>query len=277
MEELRDRVDKDHKHLSIVSQCQLLNIHRSGLYYQPCQETLLNLELMRKIDEHFLLYPYKGVRRMVPWLEEEGYWVNEKRIRRLYRLMGLQTIYPKRNLSKADKLAYKYPYLLKGLRIERINQVWATDITYIPMKGGYMYLCAVIDLYSRYVVGWSISNTMTTEWILDIIKDAIARNGKPEIINSDQGTQFTSKDYTETITKAEIKISMDGKGRAIDNIFIERLWRSVKYENIYLRDYANGIELYAGLKEYFRFYNDQRHHQSLDYKTPQQVYYKAAA
>ena len=277
MEQRRQIASKEHPKLSLVSRCDLLSINRSGLYYQPCPETPLNLELMRKIDEHFLLHPYKGVLRMRAWLEHaKGYHVNEKRIRRLYQLMGLQTIYTKRNLSKADKLAYKYPYLLRGLRIERVNQVWATDITYIPMKGGYMYLCAVIDLYSRYVVGWSVSNTMTTDWVMGIIQDAIREHGKPEIINSDQGSQFTSKDYTEMLQKETIKISMDGKGRAIDNIFIERLWRSVKYENIYLKDYSNGIELYAGMKEYFSFYNQERHHQSLEYQTPRQVYYKAA-
>lgn len=278
MQERREQIEKDHQHLSVVSQCELLEIHRSGLYYKPCSETAFNLELMRKLDEHFLKYPFKGVLRMTTWLrEDENLKVNEKRIRRLLRLMGLQAIYPKKNLSKAEKAAYKFPYLLRNLNVVRSNQVWGIDITYIPMKGGYMYLCAIIDLYSRYVVGWSISNTMNAEWISELVGDAVEKHGKPEIINSDQGSQFTSEKYTAYINNMEtIKISMDGKGRAIDNIFIERLWRSVKYENVYIRDYSTGTELYEGLKEYFRFYNQERHHQSLNNKTPEFVYKQAA-
>ena len=278
MQERRKNINKAHRLLSIVSQCKLLGISRSGLYYRPSEETSFNLELMRKMDEHFLKYPFKGVPRMTRWLrEDEQMQVNEKRIRRLMRLMGLQAIYPKRNLSKAEKAAYKFPYLLRNMLIERPNQVWGIDITYIPMKGGYMYLCAIIDLYSRYVVGWSISNTMNAEWVSGLVGEAIEQHGKPEIINSDQGSQFTSEKYTAYIKKFEtVRISMDGKGRAIDNVFIERLWRSVKYENIYIRDYATGLELYEGLKEYFRFYNNERHHQSLGYKTPDMLYRQAA-
>lgn len=278
MQEGRIYIEKAHPQLSVASQCKLLEIHRSGLYYIPSGETELNLELMRKMDEHFLKYPFKGVPIMTQWLrEDEHYPVNEKRIRRLMRLMGLLAIYPKMNLSKAEKAAYKFPYLLRNMFIERRNQAWGIDITYVPMKGGFMYLCAIIDHYSRYVVGWNISNTMTAEWVTEVIEEAITRNGKPEIINSDHGSQFTSEKYTGFIKSLEaVQISMDGKGRAIDNIFIERLWRSVKYENIYLHDYATGTELYEGLKEYFRFYNQQRHHQSLEYKTPESQYQKAA-
>ena len=277
MEQRRAYIDKAHPDLSIVAQCEMMSINRSGLYYTPCGETPLNLDVMRKIDEHFLKYPFKGVLRMTAWLRDSGYKVNPKRTRRLYHLMGLQTIYPKRNLSKADRKAYKYPYLLRGLKIDHSNQVWAIDITYIPMRKGFMYLCAIIDLHSRFVVGWSISNTMTTECVNEIVKHAIARHGKPEIINSDQGSQFTSKEYVELLQNAGIQISMDGKGRALDNIFIERLWRRVKYEDIYIKDYADGLELYEGLKMYFLEYNELHGHQSLDYKTPHQIYYKAAA
>jgi len=278
VEQRRTYIDRAHPDLSIVDQCEMMDINRSGFYYKPCVESALNLELMGKIDEHFLQYPFLGVLRMHAWLtKDKGYHVNEKRIGRLYQLMGLQTIYPKRNLSKVDKAAYKYPYLLRGLKIDRSNQVWAVDITFIKMRHGFMYLCALIDLHSRYVVGWSISNTMTTEWVNGIIKHAIARHGKPEIINSDQGSQFTSKEYVELLLKAGIQISMDGKGRCIDNIFIERLWRRVKYEDIFIKDYADGLQLYKGLKIYFSEYNGLHRHQSLDYITPHEIYYKAAA
>lgn len=269
-------VEPDHQTISIERQCNLLSIHRSGFYYTPVGESGLNLELMKLIDQHFLKYPFKGSRRMTSWLQESGYKVNRKRIQRLYKLMGLYTIYPKPNLSKPDALGYKYPYLLKGLRAERMNQVWAVDITYIPMKKGFMYLTAIIDLYSRYVVNWSVSNTMAAAWISETIKEAIRQHGKPEIINSDQGSQFTSNEYMELLKGNEIAISMDGKGRATDNIFIERLWRSLKYEYVYLNPADDGLQLYRGLNEWFEFYNHKRHHQSLGQRKPAELFGQAA-
>lgn len=265
-------IEPENKQLSIVRQCELLEIHRSGFYYVPQGESEVNLELMKKIDEHFLSYPFKGSRRMTVWLEKQGYEVNRKRVQRLYRLMGLYTIYPKPNLSKPDAASYKYPYLLRGLQIGRKNQVWAIDITYIPMKQGFMYLTAIIDLYSRYVVGWGLSNTMEASWICGVVKTAIEENGRPEIINSDQGSQFTSQEYISLLQSEGISISMDGKGRCTDNIFIERLWRSLKNEYVYLHPAQDGLELYQGIREWFEFYNFQRHHQSLGYELPSSLF-----
>jgi putative transposase len=246
------------------------------LYYQPVAESEENLLFMRLIDEQYLSTPFYGFRKMPQFLIDQGYQVNRKRVRRLMRLMGLMAIYQKPNTSQADKTHYKYPYLLKGLAITRPNQVWAADITYIPMKRGFMYLMAIIDLHSRYVVGWSVSNSMEADWSTQVLEEAIARYGKPDIFNTDQGSQFTSDVFIKTLTDKHITISMDGKGRALDNIFIERLWRSVKYENIYLNAYGDGTSLYQGLKTYFEFYNQKRFHQSLDYQTPQSIYQMAA-
>jgi len=270
-------IDPNHPDLSVVSQCRLMEISRSSFYYKPTGETDLNLELMFKIDKHFTLYPFIGVNRMTAKLKRDGYDVNQKRIRRLYRLMGLLTIFPKRNLSKANALAYKYPYLLRGLQINRSNQAWAIDITYIPMNKGFMYLCAIIDLHSRYVIGWGISNSMTCEWVNEIVQDAIHRHGAPEILNSDQGSQFTSNEYVSLLKSHGIKISMDGKGRALDNIFIERLWRRLKYEDVYIKDYQDGLSLHQGMVSYFGNYNDLHPHQSLSYRTPKEVYFNLAA
>lgn len=274
--ERRALVDKAHKQLSIVKQCELFGIHRSGLYYQERPLDPLNLELTKVIDREYILHPFRGVPSMTTYLRKDlGYRVNKKRIERLYRLMDIHAIIPGPHTSKGCKEHKKYPYLLHKLQITRINQVWACDITYIPIKGGYMYLIAFIDLYSRYVVKWSLSNTMDTEWCVETLLEAIEENGKPEIVNTDQGSQFTSELFTETLKSNGIIISMDGKGRATDNIFIERLWRTVKYDDIYLHAYENGFELYQGLKEYFRFYNQQRRHSSIGNKRPADVY-KAA-
>jgi len=270
-------VEKRLPGLSVKRQCDLLSIHRSGLYYKPRGESSLNLHLMRRIDEHFLKFPFMGSRRMTEWLKEQGYDVNRKRVQQLYRKMGLLTLYPKRNLSKADKSKYKYPYLLKGRTICASNEAWAIDITYVPMQKGFMYLVAVIDLYSRYVIGWSLSNTMEAEWIVELLKDLIGRYGKPELINSDQGSQFTSDIYIELLKSNNILISMDGKGRALDNIFVERLWRSLKYEYVYLNPEPDGLKLYQGLANWFRFYNESRQHQTLGYQTPAKIYYRTAA
>ncbi len=270
-------IEKDHFELSIVRQCELLQVSRSGLYYQPVAESEENLAIMRTLDEQYFKTPFYGVERLLPLLVGLGYPINRKRLRRLMHLQGWQTLYLRPRTTKADPVAYKYPYLLKDLAISRNNQVWAIDITYVPMKRGFLYLCAVIDLYSRYVVGWGLSNTMTAEWCTEIVQEAIACHGTPEIINSDQGSQFTSEVYTALLKEKGIQISMDGKGRAIDNIFIERLWRSVKYEHLYLYVYEDGLSLYKGLQHYFSFYNGERRHQSLEYVTPESLYLNQAA
>lgn len=278
LDERRSMVEKEHLRLSVVSQCKVLSIHRSGFYYSPKQESAENLTIMRLLDEQYFHTPFYGIRRLRPWLESKGYQVNHKRVKRLMDLMGWQTIYRKKNTSKKKKGDSVYPYLLKDLEISRKNQVWAIDITYVPMRKGFMYLCAIIDLHTRYVVNWSISNTMTAEWVRMVVEDAVEENGQPEIINSDQGSQFTSYEYTSLLLERDkpIAISMDGKGRAIDNIFVERLWKSVKYECVYLNAFEDGVALYNGLNEYFKFYNTERFHQSLEYKTPHALYRRAA-
>jgi putative transposase len=270
--ERRCIVDSNHIDLSVVRQCELLQIHRSGFYYKPSEESEENLALMRLLDEWYLTMPFYGIRRLTKLLQNKGYAVNRKRIKRLMQLMGWETIYHKRNTSKRNLLHPVYPYLLKGLEVNRGNQVWAIDITYIPMKKGFMYLCAIIDLHTRYVVNWGISNTMTAEWCKQITQEAIEIHGRPEILNSDQGSQFTSLEHVELLKANDIQISMDGKGRAIDNIFIERLWKSVKYECVYLHAFEDGVKLYKGLQNYFYFYNNERIHQSLDYNTPASKY-----
>jgi putative transposase len=263
--------------LSVVRQCELLDIHRSGLYYAPKGETQLNLELMRLVDEEHMLHPWLGVPRITQWLQKDkGYAINKKRIERLFRLMGISAVGPKPNTSKRGKGALHkvFKYLLRNLDIERPNQVWAMDITYIPVQGGYLYLCAIIDLYSRYVVGWSLSNTMTAEWCRRTFETAVIEHGAPEILNTDQGSQFTAKEFHTWVTAPEqgIRLSMDGKGRAIDNVFIERLWRSVKYEHVYLFPADDGLECYRGLREYFDYYNNERRHQGVDGRRPSAVY-----
>lgn len=270
-------IEKDHPKLSIVKQCDLLGISRSGLYYVPVDESEENLSILRWMDEQYLRTPFYGLERLLVLLVLSGYKINRKRLRRLMRVHGWQTLYPTPRTTRIDAAAYKYPYLLKGIAIERRNQVWAIDITYIPMKKGFMYLCAVIDLHTRYVVNWGISNSMTAEWCTEIVSHAVTIHGKPEIINSDQGSQFTSEVYISFLKQAGIQISMDGKGRAIDNIFIERLWRTVKYEHVYLHVYEDGLSLYQGLQKYFQFYNGERRHQSLNNETPESYYLKAAA
>ena len=258
--------------LSLSRQCGLLSLHRSGLYYTPCMESEENLEVMNWLDAQYLDTPFYGVEHLHALLHAKGLSINRKRLRRLMKQVCWQTLYPEPKTTRIDKPAYKYAYLLRHLQVERVNQVWAIDITYIPVRNGFMYLFAIIDVYSRFVVGWSLSNTMTAEWCVACIQDAIEAYGTPEIINSDQGVQFTSSTYVESLEQWGIRISMDGKGRATDNIFIERLWRSVKYEDVYLHAYENGEELWRGLTRYFCFYNQERIHQSIDYKTPEYVY-----
>jgi len=272
-EERKSMIDRDDESVPVSRQCSLLCLHRSGLYYKPRSENFENLAIMRFLDEQYLQTPFYGVERLLALLQRKGYRVHRKRLRRLMRLVGWQTLYPETKTTIADEKAYQYPYLLGKLPITHPNQVWAIDITYLPMQRGFMYLFAIIDLYSRYVVGWSLSNTMSARWCADTIEQAITQYGAPIIMNSDQGTQFTSDVYINCLKKHQIAISMDGKGRAIDNVFIERLWRSVKYEHVYLNVSDDGNCLWRGLNEYFRFYNHQRLHQSLNYRTPEEVYH----
>jgi len=271
MKERQLLVNTGHK-LSVRHQCTLLEIHRGGLYYHPVQEKQENLYIMRLMDEHYLVHPTAGVLRMQDFLLLLGLVVNEKRVRRLLRKMGLMAIYPKRNLSKLGQAKYIRPYMLKGLKITHPNQVWGIDITYIPMAKGFLYLTAIIDHYSRYVVGWGISNSLDAASSHMVLKEAILNHGKPEIINSDQGCQFTCNDWIEYLEKESIQISMDGKGRAIDNILIERLWRSVKYDYVYLHPANDGLELYKGLQDHFNYYNNVLAHQGIGRKTPVSLY-----
>lgn len=264
-------VEKEYPGLSMKRQCDLLSVYRSGLYYQPKKTSKLNLELMRLLDEQYLKKPYYGVYRMWKWLvKDKGYDINIKRVRRLCRLMGLEAIGPKPNTSKPAPGHKVYPYLLRGLEVMHSNHVWATDITYVPMAQGFMYLMAVIDLKSRYVLNWSVSNTMDADWCAEVFNEAVRKHGAPEILNTDQGSQFTSEVFTKAvINDAEAKLSMDGKGRAIDNVFIERLWWSVKHEYIYYTPPADGLELYRGLQKWFTEYNTDRRHTSLDDELPE--------
>jgi putative transposase len=249
----------------------LLGLNRSSVYYEPAAETAENLALMRRMDEHYTKYPFYGSRRMTAWLVQEGEDVNRKRVQRLMRVMGLEAIYPKPKLSVAGRGHRIYPYLLRNVRIERVGQVWSTDITYIPMRAGFMYLAAVIDWYSRYVIAWRLSNTLDGSFCLDMLEEALGK-GRPEVFNTDQGVQFTAEAWTSRVEAAGAQVSMDGRGRCLDNVFVERLWRSVKYEDIYLRCYEVVPELHGGLGRYFSFYNEERPHQSLEYRTPALVY-----
>ena len=262
--------------LSVSAQCRLLSLNRSNFYYIPTAESGENLAIMLQMDKQYFKTPFYGALRLTAELILSGYKVNIKRVRRLMKIVNWPTIYREPRTTISDKTHYKYPYLLRGLKIERCNQVWAMDITDIPMKTGFMYLAAIIDLNSRYVVQWSLSNTMSAEWCTEVLNEAIKNHGTPEIFNTDQGSQFTSEIFINTLIDNGIKISMDGRGRALDNIFIERLWRSVKYENIYLNVYENGLSLWEGLEKYFQFYNHQRLHQSLGYHTPKEKYVLAA-
>jgi len=258
---------------SIVKQCKLLDISRSGLYYQPAPVSTAELEQMRLIDEGHMKHPYFGSRRLRDWLAGHGHHVSRKKVVRLMRMMGIVSIYPKKNTSKPNRGHKVYPYLLRGLTIDRPNQVWCTDITYIPMAKGFLYLIAIMDWYSRKVLAWRLSNTMDVHFCLEALEEAIARYGTPEIFNSDQGAQFTSYAFTGTLKQHGIQISMDGKGRCMDNIFIERLWRSLKYEEVYLKAYDSVKTAKAGIDEWMRFYNMNRRHQGLDSRTPDSVYF----
>ncbi|MCV9385290.1 IS3 family transposase [Reichenbachiella ulvae] len=260
--------------MSMAKQCKLLSLHRSGIYYKPRGESELNLKLMRMMDEHYLHHSFKGARSMHTWLtKDKGLQVSKNRVERLYyRVMGLRATQPGKHTSRRHKAHKVYPYLLRNLTVKRPNQVWAIDITYIPMKKGFMYLIAIIDLYSRYVVNWSVSNSMDADWCLNCLEEAIETHGKPEILNTDQGSQFTSEVFANFVLSQDIKLSMDGKGRAIDNAFIERLWRSVKYEKLYLNPPKDGMDLYLLVAEYFNYYNMERRHTSIENQRPIDLY-----
>jgi len=262
--------------VSIRRQCELLDVNRSNVYYQPVPEDPEDLELMRRMDEEFLKRPTKGVLGMVDFIRGLGILVGPKRVRRLLRKMGIMAIYPQKNLSKLGIAKYIHSYKLRGLEVTRSNQVWCIDLTYIPMKRGFLYLTAIIDVYSRYIVGWGLFNTLDAENTLGVLKEAISTFGKPEIINSDQGSQFTCSGWIEYLEKEGVMISMDGKGRALDNIYIERFWKTLKWEYVYLNPTEDGKELQKGLKEYLYYYNNQRTHQSLNHYTPYSWYENAA-
>lgn len=273
----RAMIDKKSTQISIVKQCDLLSLHRSGVYYVPVPEKSENLDIMRKLDEKYMATPFYGFNRLLNDFRSSGYTINPKRLRRLMGIVGWKTIYPTKRTTIVNKKDYKHPYLLKNLEICRRNQVWEIDITYIPMKQGFMYLFAIIDVHTRYVVGWSLSNTMTSQWCIEAIAEAMIIHGIPEVINSDQGSQFTCSDYVDFLQDKKVQISMNSKGRAIDNIYIERFWRSIKYEHVYLFAYENGNDLWHGIHSYIDFYNQKRAHQSINYLTPKALYFKNIA
>lgn len=258
--------------MSIRRQCELLGLSRSTWHYRPGGESAANLRLMRKIDEQYLETPFYGSRRMTTWLLRQGEDVNRKRIRRLMRLMGLEAIYPKPRTTRRDQKHRVFPYLLRGVEVNRPDQVWSSDITYVPLRRGYLYLTAVIDWYNRYVLAWALSNSLESSFCVETLDAALAR-GRPEIFNTDQGVQYTSAAFTGRLQAAGVAISMDGKGRALDNVFIERLWGSVKRESVYLHDFADAAALERELHRYFDFYCHRRFHQSLDDRTPAEVYF----
>ncbi len=264
-------MEPGHATLSVRRQCALLGLNRASWYYQAATESPDNLRLMRQLDEEYTRHPFYGSRKLTQWLRSQGEEVNRKRVQRLLRVMGLEAIYPKPRLSQGGRGHRVFPYLLRGVTVARPNQVWSTDITYVPLSRGFMYLAAIIDWYSRYVLAWRLSNTLDGSFCLEMLDEALGQ-GRPEIFNSDQGVQFTAAAFTGRLEAAGIKVSMDGRGRCLDNVFVERLWRTVKYEDIYLYRYESVLELQRGLQRYFPFYNGERLHQSLDYRTPAAVY-----
>lgn len=274
MRQRRDLATPDAR-LSLRRQAELLGVHRSSLYYKPVGESAQNLGLMRQMDELFLADPTLGVLGMQDELAEQGHFYNVKRIRRLLRKMEIDPIYPKKNLTRTGKASYIQPYLLRGLKITRPNQVWAIDISYVPMRRGFMYLSAIIDLYSRYIVGWQVSNSMEKETQTELLAQAISRYGTPEILNSDQGSQYSCAHWIQTLKEHKIRISMDGRGRARDNAFIERWFRTIKQKHIYLHPADTGLELYQGIDTFVQKYN-QRRHQGIGRRKPLDLYLNAA-
>ena len=275
IEEKKQRIQPKHPKLSIQRQCELIGLPRSSYYREGLtgQETPKNLELMRLIDNEYTAHPFYGTRQIRNVLRRKGHKINRKRVQRLMRKMGIQSIAPKPNTSKAHPQNKVYPYLLRNLDVTRSNQVWCTDITYIPLAGGFVYLTAVMDWQSRYVLSWELSITMDSEFCVSALERALRCHGTPDIFNTDQGSQYTSHEFTKVLKDKDIKISMDGKGRCLDNIFIERLWRSVKYEEIYVNEFQSVEQLRKSLKKYFDFYNQERPHQSFKGQTPAEIYY----
>ena len=276
-ERRRSVVEKDHATLSLSRQCVLLGISRGSLYYAPKGESEFNLDLMREIDAQYLKTPWYGARQMVRYLKRIGYAVGRKRIRRLMRTMGLRAIAPGPDTSRRNKAHPVYPYLLRELDVTRSNQVWCADVTYIPLAHGFVYLVAIMDWHTRHVLAWRLSTTQDTACCLEALADAIERYGRPEIFNTDQGSQFTSQDWTDALRSAGIQISMDGKGRWIDNVFIERLWRSLKYECVYLNAFDSVRDAANGIGFWLRYYNTERPHSSLNDRTPEEAYFEKAA
>jgi putative transposase len=268
----RSKLDRDHPHLSVRQQCAMLGIARSGVYRSACAANDNDLALLRRIDELFTRWPFLGSRRMMAMLRAEGQTINRKRVQRLMRRMEIAALGPRPRTTKSAPGHRIYPYLLRDVTVERPNQVWAADITYVPIGRGFLYLVAVMDWASRAVLSWRLSNTMDVSFCVSALEEALARFGRPEIFNTDQGSQFTSDAFTGTLTAAGIRISMDGRGRWMDNVFIERLWRSLKYEDVYLQGYADGHEAKAGIARWIGFYNDLRPHQALDNRTPMVVW-----
>jgi putative transposase len=260
----------------VARQCELLGLARSSWYYQPAGESAEAVELLRLLDEQYTRTPFYGVRRMTAWLRSRGHVVNVKRVRRLLRLLGVEAIYPKPATSAPAPGHRIYPYLLRGVPITHADQVWSSDITYVRLERGWLYLVAILDWYSRYVLAWEVSNTLDSDFCVAALDRALAR-GRPAIFNTDQGSQFTGHAFTGRLLDADVRISMDGRGRALDNVFVERLWRSVKYEEVYLKDYPTVPAAIDGLGAYFRFYNEERLHQALAYQTPATVYQARAA
>jgi putative transposase len=272
VETKRQLIEEDHPQLSVRRQCVLVGLPRSSLYYHPQGESPENVQLMRLLDEQYTATPFYGVRRMSAWLRSQGHAVNHKRVARLMQQMGIAAIYAKPKLSQASAGHTIYPYLLRGVKIARVNHVWSSDITYIRLQQGFVYLVAVMDWFSRYVLSWALSVTLDGQFCREALLQALRHGARPEIFNTDQGVQFTSSDFTELLKHEGIQISMDGRGRALDNVFVERLWRSVKYEEVYLKDYTSVREARQGLGEYFMFYNHKRLHQALGYQTPATIY-----
>jgi len=270
--ERRALVEREEPGLPVSEQCRLLAVSRSSVYRRPAEISAAALTTMALIDRQYLARPYYGSRRMAAWLATQGHLVNRKRVQRLMRVMGLVAVYQRPNTSKAASAHKVYPYLLGGLSIGRVNQVWCSDITYIPMAKGFLYLAVIMDWHSRAVLAWRLSNTLGADFCVEALEEALAWFGQPEIFNTDQGSQFTGEEFTGELKRHEITISMDGKGRCMDNIFVERLWRSLKYEEVYLHAYANVAEAKAGIGAWLRFYNEERQHQSHGYRTPRQVY-----
>ena len=270
--ERRALIDREAPALAVSRQCRLLSVSRASVYRRSAEINEEDCAIMALIDRQYLVRPYYGSRRMAAWLATQGHVVNRKRVRRLMRLAGLAAIYQRPNTSKPAPAHKIYPYLLGGISIERVNQVWCADVTYIPMAKGFLYLVVIMDWVSRAVLAWRLSNTLGAEFCVEALDEALARHGRPEIFNTDQGSQFTSDDFTGTLERHKVTISMDGKGRYMDNIFVERLWRSLKYEEVYLNAYASVAEAKAGIGSWLEFYNEERQHQSLGYRTPRQIY-----